>query len=238
MTRKRPFTSESAGCRSSHDSPERGICQVNGMQLLFDAEDVVVPRPRVNVPAPVVAAREDDPRRCRWRRRRGSLDVADLGRIAKAAAVNRTLLRRAWAGAAPSGPIVRSTRTPRGWRPTGQASRGSAFARGGQTGLSPLVGVCGKTGDGPLHRRVRRGDPGRRPGRQAAVDSRGLGATSTRSSPPPAMPAWLTVTARQPANGRAAIYVPATRTPDGDPPPVPSRIWAVTSPRPPSSSPA
>lgn len=73
---------------------------------------------------------------------------ADLGRVAKAGAVNRVMLRRAWAaGAAPAGP--RLTIDPDATRVAtyGPGKEGSAFSRTGQTALSPLVGVCGETGD-------------------------------------------------------------------------------------------
>ncbi len=73
---------------------------------------------------------------------------ADLGRVAKAGAVNRVLLARAWAaGAAPAG--VRLTIDPDATRVAvyGPGKEGSAFSRTGQTALSPLVGVCGETGD-------------------------------------------------------------------------------------------
>jgi hypothetical protein len=73
---------------------------------------------------------------------------ADLGRVAKAAAVNRVMLRRAWAaGAAPAGDRV--TIDPDATRVAtyGPGKEGSAFSRTGQTGLSPLVGVVGETGD-------------------------------------------------------------------------------------------
>ena len=73
---------------------------------------------------------------------------ADLGRVAKAAAVNRVMLRRAWAaGAAPEGD--RLTIDPDATRVAtyGPGKEGSAFSRSGQTALSPLVGVCGETGD-------------------------------------------------------------------------------------------
>ena len=73
---------------------------------------------------------------------------ADLGRVAKAAAVNRVMLRRAWAGgAAPAG--ERLTIDPDATRVAvyGQGKEGSAFARTGQTALSPLVGVVGESGD-------------------------------------------------------------------------------------------
>ena len=73
---------------------------------------------------------------------------ADLGRVAKAAAVNRVMLRRAWAaGAAPAGD--RLTIDPDATRVAvyGPGKEGSAFSRTGQTALSPLGGVCGETGD-------------------------------------------------------------------------------------------
>lgn len=73
---------------------------------------------------------------------------ADLGRVAKAAAVNRVMLRRAWAaGAAPEGD--RLTIDPDATRVAvyGPGKQGSAFSRTGQTALSPLVGVVGETGD-------------------------------------------------------------------------------------------
>jgi len=73
---------------------------------------------------------------------------ADLGRVAKAAAVNRVMLRRAWAaGAAPTGD--RLTIDPDATRVAvyGPRKQGSAFSRTGQTALSPLVGVVGETGD-------------------------------------------------------------------------------------------
>ena len=73
---------------------------------------------------------------------------ADLGRVAKAGAVNRAMLRRAWtAGAAPDGDRLTidpdATRVP----VYGPGKEGSAFSRTGQTALSPLVGVLGETGD-------------------------------------------------------------------------------------------
>jgi hypothetical protein len=73
---------------------------------------------------------------------------ADLGRVAKAAAVNKVMLRRAWAaGAAPAGD--RLTIDPDATRVAvyGPGKEGSAFSRTGQTALSPLVGVLGETGD-------------------------------------------------------------------------------------------
>lgn len=91
---------------------------------------------------------------------------ADLGRVSKAAAVNRTMLARAWAaGAAPHGDRI--TIDPDATRVAvyGPGKEGSAFARTGQTSLSPLVGVCGETGD-VLGLRARGG---------AANDARAMG---------------------------------------------------------------
>jgi Transposase DDE domain group 1 len=73
---------------------------------------------------------------------------AGLGRVGKAAAVNRVMLARAWAaGAAPAGD--RLTIDPDATRVAvyGPGKEGSAFSRTGQTALSPLVGVVGETGD-------------------------------------------------------------------------------------------
>lgn len=73
---------------------------------------------------------------------------ADLGRVSKAAATNRAMLRRAWAaGAAPEGD--RLTIDPDATRVAtyGPGKEGSVFSRTGQTALSPLLGVCGETGD-------------------------------------------------------------------------------------------
>jgi hypothetical protein len=81
-------------------------------------------------------------------------DEAGLGRVAKAAAVKATpddrwrMLARAWAaGGAPTGPII--TIDPDATRVAtyGAGKQGSAFDRSGQTGLSPLLGICGETGD-------------------------------------------------------------------------------------------
>lgn len=81
-------------------------------------------------------------------------DAATLGWTAKAGAVKATpdhrgrMVARAWAaGAAPAGPII--TIDPDATRVAtyGAGKQASAFDRTGQTGLSPLVGVCGETGD-------------------------------------------------------------------------------------------
>ena len=88
---------------------------------------------------------------------------ADLGRVSKAAAVNRTVLARAWAmGAGPTGGLV--TIDPDATMVTtyGPGKHGSTFSYKGETGLSPLIGVCGETGD-VLALRARSGNaaPGR-----------------------------------------------------------------------------
>lgn len=73
---------------------------------------------------------------------------ADLGRAAKAAAVNRAMLRRAWAmGAGP--PAGRLTIDPDAtWVSTyGPGKEGSAFSYKHEVGMSPMLGVCGETGD-------------------------------------------------------------------------------------------
>ncbi|HEX2807908.1 MAG TPA: transposase [Kineosporiaceae bacterium] len=96
----------------------------------------------------------------------GTSCLTDLGRVAKDAAVNRVMLRRAWAaGAAPEGD--RLTIDPDATRVAvyGPDKEGSAFSRTGQTALSPLVGVLGETGD-VLAMRARGG---------AANDGRAMG---------------------------------------------------------------
>lgn len=157
------------------------------------------------------------------------LDSADLGRVAKAAAVNRRMLARAWAaGAAPSGPLV--TIDPDATRVAtyGAGKHGSAFARTGQTGLSPLVGVCGETGD-VLAVRARGGaandgramgrfigecvgavPPGARRGKRLwiRVDSAGYQAQVIAAAERHG--AWFSVTARQLDNVKDAIYALAT----------------------------
>lgn len=73
---------------------------------------------------------------------------ADLGRVARAAATNRVMLRRAWAaGAAPDGDRVTIDPDATLVATYGPGKEGSAFSRKGQTGLSPMVGVVGETGD-------------------------------------------------------------------------------------------
>jgi Transposase DDE domain group 1 len=87
----------------------------------------------------------------------------DFGRVAKAGAVNRTMLARAWAlGAGPSGGLVTIDPDATSVATYGLGKVGSTFSYKGQTGLSPLLGVCGETGD-VLAVRARAGNaaPGR-----------------------------------------------------------------------------
>lgn len=88
---------------------------------------------------------------------------ADLGRVQKAAAVNRTMLARAWAlGAGPSGGRITIDPDATLVGTYGPGKQGSAFSYRGEVGLSPLIGVCGETGD-VLALRARGGNahPGR-----------------------------------------------------------------------------
>lgn len=73
---------------------------------------------------------------------------ADLGRAQKAAAVNRAMLRRAWAmGAAPA-PGILTIDPDATWISTyGPGKEGSAFSYKHEVGMSPMLGVCGETGD-------------------------------------------------------------------------------------------
>jgi hypothetical protein len=73
---------------------------------------------------------------------------ADLGRTVKAAAVNRTMLARAWAlGAAPPPGRLTIDVDATFVGTYGPTKEGSAFSYLHEVGLSPLVGVCGETGD-------------------------------------------------------------------------------------------
>ena len=73
---------------------------------------------------------------------------ADLGRVAKAAAVNRDMLRRAWAmGAAPAPGILTIDPDATYIDTYGKQKEGSKFSYKGEVQMSPLVGVVGETGD-------------------------------------------------------------------------------------------
>jgi hypothetical protein len=74
---------------------------------------------------------------------------ADLGRVAKAAAVNRAMLRRAWAmGAAPDPGVLTVDVDATLVATYGPGKEGSTFTyKHDGVALSPLLGVCGETGD-------------------------------------------------------------------------------------------
>lgn len=76
------------------------------------------------------------------------LGGADLGRVAKAAAVNRTMLARAWAlGAGPAPGLLTIDPDATFMHTYGPTKQGSAFHYSHEVGLTPMVGVCGETGD-------------------------------------------------------------------------------------------
>jgi hypothetical protein len=73
---------------------------------------------------------------------------ADLGRVAKAMAVNRDMLRRAWAmGAAPAPGILTIDPDATYVDTYGKLKEGSTFSYKHEVQMSPLVGVVGETGD-------------------------------------------------------------------------------------------
>jgi hypothetical protein len=73
---------------------------------------------------------------------------ADLGRVKKAEAVNRAMLRRAWAmGAGPRPGIITIDPDATYVSTYGPGKEGSRFSYKGEVQMSPLVGVCGETGD-------------------------------------------------------------------------------------------
>jgi hypothetical protein len=154
---------------------------------------------------------------------------ADFGRAQKAAAVNRTMLARAWAmGAGPTGGVVTIDPDATLVDTYGRGKEGSTFTYRGEVGLSPLIGVCGETGD-VLAIRARGGNA--HPGRANAgfirecvaaipgavrervnlwvrVDSAGFQHDVFAAAE--ALGAVFTVTAPQRSNVRAAIVALAT----------------------------
>lgn len=73
---------------------------------------------------------------------------ADLGRAQKAAALNRAMLRRAWAMGARPAPGLLTIDPDATWVSTyGPHKEGSAFSYKHEVGMSPMLGVCGETGD-------------------------------------------------------------------------------------------
>ena len=73
---------------------------------------------------------------------------SDLGRVQKAAAVNRAMLRGAWAvGAAPAPGILTIDPDATWIETSGRNKEGAAFSYKHEVGLSPMVGVVGETGD-------------------------------------------------------------------------------------------
>ena len=73
---------------------------------------------------------------------------AGLGRVQRAMAVNRDLLRRAWAmGAAPAPGILTIDPDATYITTYGKHKEGSKFSYKGEVQMSPLVGVVGETGD-------------------------------------------------------------------------------------------
>lgn len=73
---------------------------------------------------------------------------ADLGRVTKAMAVNRDMLRRAWAmGAAPAPGLLTIDPDATYVDTFGKQKEGSRFSYKGNVQMSPLVGVVGETGD-------------------------------------------------------------------------------------------
>ena len=73
---------------------------------------------------------------------------ADLGRVSKAMAVNRDMLRRAWAmGAAPAPGILTIDPDATYINTYGRKKEGSTFSYKHEVQMSPLVGVVGETGD-------------------------------------------------------------------------------------------
>jgi hypothetical protein len=96
---------------------------------------------------------------------------ADLRRVRKAATVNTTMLRKAWAmGAGPPPGIVTVDPDATYVSTYGPGKEGSKFSYKGEVQMSPLVhGVCGETGD-VLAIRARGGNASPRRGLASFVD--------------------------------------------------------------------
>ena len=76
------------------------------------------------------------------------LGAAGLGEVAKAQAVNRALLARAWAmGAGPEPGLLTIDIDPTMVRTYGPGKQRTAFSRRGEVGLAPMLGVLAETGD-------------------------------------------------------------------------------------------
>ena len=73
---------------------------------------------------------------------------SDLGRVKKAEATNRDMLRRGWAlGAAPAPGILTIDPDATYIDTYGKLKEGSTFSYKGEVQMSPLVGIVGETGD-------------------------------------------------------------------------------------------
>ena len=95
---------------------------------------------------------------------------SDLGRAQRAAAINRAMLRRAWTmGAAPTPGILTIDPDATWIRTYGKATEGSVFSYQHEVGMSPMVGVCGETGD-VLALRARAGNAQARRGLASFID--------------------------------------------------------------------
>lgn len=154
---------------------------------------------------------------------------ADLGRVMRMAAVNREMLRRAWAmGAAPPPGLLTIDPDATLVRTYGREKEGSTFSYAGKPGMHPLVGVIGETGE-ILAVRARGGsaNPGRALGSFTTECIRAVPAAARESSQlwvrsdsagyqlkvieaAEAEGAVWSVTARQSAHVREAIEAVAT----------------------------
>ncbi len=95
---------------------------------------------------------------------------ADLGRVTRAMAVNRDMLRRAWAmGAAPAPGLLTIDPDATYVDTYGTKKEGSRFSYKGTVQMSPLVGVVGETGD-VLGLRARGGNASPRRGLASFID--------------------------------------------------------------------